>query len=142
MSREINVNDPDSWDDDDKAYLRERPEMVPAEHREALSVPQAFAPSATVENPSVARLRNYVRLNFPDRAGEDPVDVVIDELGGSEVVTEEEGDDYDSWKISELRAEAEKRQMTEAEVPQGDDARKKSAWVGALRDWDGRNPAA
>jgi len=141
MSREIDVNDPDSWDDTDKEYLRERIDTVPMQHRSALSVEMPMAPQAVVEDPSITRLRNYVRINFPERAGEDPVTVVIDELGGDEVeAPEDDGDDYDKWTIAELSAEAKKRQMTEGEVPAGNDAKRKQPWVDSLRRWDAAHP--
>jgi hypothetical protein len=136
MSREIDVNDPGSWDEDDKEYLRNRPEMVPTEHREHLRIPETMAPPAALgESAAMARLRAYVEKEYPDRAGEDPVEVVIDLLGG-ETVDDDEGDDYDNWKVAELAAEAQKRQMTDAELPSGADRQRKQPWIDALRKWD------
>lgn len=132
MSREIDVNDPDSWDDSDREYLRERIDTVPAQHRAVLMEDQTppVPPAAVAEHPGIARLSEFVRMNFPERAGEDPVSVVIDELGGEEV-EEDEGDDYDTWKLAELQSEANKRGLTVQA-----DGNKKAPWIDALRQHD------
>lgn len=119
MSRQINLNDPDSWDEDDKTYLRDRIDMVPAEHRGKLVDPAApLAPAQEAESLEVARLRDFLMENYPDdmtaAEGESPVGVAIrllsseDELVPSEAPDEAE-DDYDDWKVAELRAEYDKR---------------------------------
>jgi hypothetical protein len=141
MSRQIDVNDPSSWDDDDRAYLAQRMDTVPAEHRADLEKSK-YAPSAKVavvegSNPQMMKLTDFVRRNYPDRSNEDPVDVVISELGGG--AEEDEEDDYDQWKVSELEAEARKRNMTEDEMPKGNDARQRQPWIDALRRWDAQH---
>ena len=137
MSREIDVKDPSSWDDDDRTYLAERIDTVPVEHRADLMKTQQMtepvAPPAVAEHPGITRLQNYVRINFPERSTEDPVQVVIDELGGDEIESapDDEGDDYDEWKVAELEAEAIKRGLTVQR-----DGNKKAPFINALRDYD------
>lgn len=86
-------------------------------------------------------LVDHIRRNHPERAGEDPITVAIDLMGGE---TAEEAalveDDYDQWKVSELKAEAEKREPP-ATIADGANAREKQPWVDALRRWDTENPS-
>lgn len=122
MSRQINLNDPDSWDEDDKTYLRDRIDMVPAEHREHLVVPAApMAPAPEAESSEVARLRDFLMENYPDdmtaAEGESPVGVAIrllspEEDSGAAPEDADETDDYDDWKVAELRAEYDKRGLS------------------------------
>lgn len=135
MSREVDIRDPESWTDDDREWLAQRVDTVPAEHRHLLSPPTAAVGVVPGVNPQMEKLTRFVADNFPERAGEDPVDVVISELGGDvEEPVEEETDDYDQWKLDELRAEAAKRPGVAN--PTGADAGRKQSWIDALRAWD------
>ncbi len=143
MAREVDFKNPESWNDEDLDYLRERVDRVPAEHRHLLDVKPDVAPSSEAMHPAMARLDQFVRENWPERAGEDPVDVVIDLLTESYEVedddnTDQPSDKYDSMKISELRAEAMRR-VPEAQLYEGDNANAKQPWIDALRRWDREN---
>lgn len=132
LSREIDVNKPDSWDDDDKAYLRDRVDMVPAEHRQYLDMPRVIAPEATAQSPDVVKLTTWLRDNYPEEmgSGEPAVDVAIRLLSddGSEDVLPD--DDYDNWKVPELRNEAANRGID------GASSMTKQQAIDALRKWD------
>lgn len=137
MSREVNINDPDSWDDNDRAWLAQRVDMVPADLRHLLTPPTSAVGVVAGINPQMEKLVRFVRENFPERAGEDPVDVVISELGGDvDEEPEESGDDYDQWRVNELEGEAKKRQIDPATFPTGNAARTKQPWIDLLRGWD------
>ena len=134
MSRQIDVNDPASWDEDDKTYLRERVDIVPAEHREHLRVPDPVPLAVqTGEAPEVTRLAMFIRENFPERAGENPVDVAIELITETFDVSEpeDEGDNYEQWTVAELSTEFVSRNL--ADPPTGNDAKKKAPWIDRLR---------
>lgn len=138
MSRDVNVNDPDSWDDQDKLYLSQRLDLVPEEHRDTLVTKQRPVLVTPGINPQMEKLTQFVRDTYPDRGAEDPVDVVISELGGDPNPEDDAGDDYDKWTVGELSKEAKVRDGLVA--PTGDNAKKKQPWIDALRDWDRQHP--
>jgi hypothetical protein len=142
MSREIDFNNPESWSDADRAYLADRVESVPVEHRHLVMPEQpTMAPMATAEDPRMVRLTDFVRRNYPDRAGEDPITVVMDLLGDSGTGADDadETDDYDEWTVADLTKEANNRDGLTA--PTGADARRKQPWIDALRAWDAEHPS-
>lgn len=135
MSRDIDYQDPESWTEADKVYLSQRMDKVPEEHRGLLTPagsPRLVTPDV---NPQMVKLTQFVRDNYPDRGEEDPVDVVISELGGDP--TSADADDYDKWTVGELKTEAETREGLVA--PTGD-IKKKAPWIAALREWDAQHP--
>jgi hypothetical protein len=110
MSREINVKDPDSWNDDDLEYLRQRPHLVGEEHRDRLNPVVTLPPASEAESTEIARLRAFLETAFPEEIGVDgetPVGCAIRLL--SEDVPDE-NDEYDSMKVAELRDEVRSRQ--------------------------------
>lgn len=120
MARDVNYNDPDSWDDDDRVWLRDRLERVPEEHRHLLVDKPVFAPSATAESPEMERLRLFLEREYPDEMaaeGQTPVGLVIELLGAD--TAEDSGDDpgYENWKSAELMAEIDKRRNNGREIP-------------------------
>jgi hypothetical protein len=138
LSREIDVNKPDSWSDDDKAYLRDRVDTVPVEHRQYLDIPRAVAPEPTALSPDVVKLTTWLRDNYPEEmgSGEPAVDVAIRLLSDSDEQPPEPDDDYDNWKVNELRAEAANRQID------GASSMTKQQAIDGLRKWDAEHPQA
>jgi hypothetical protein len=142
MSRQIDFNDPSSWDDDDKAYLRDRVELVPVEHREHLIDRPPIAPASAAESPDIDRLRAFLVSNFPEEmsaAGAEPVGVAIQLLTEEYETTspdeESDADDtYDSWKVPELKDEVTKRQNAGEDITPASD--KKADLIAALRASD------
>lgn len=144
MSREIDYNDPDSWTDDDRAYLAERVESVPEQYRHLVLPEQPpFAPQAVGQDPRMLRMIEFIQRNHPERAGEDPIAVAIDLMGG-ETADDESDDDmtdnYDQWKVKELSDEADRREP-KVTLPEGANPREKAPWIAALREWDRTYPA-
>jgi hypothetical protein len=145
MARDVNFNDPSSWDDDDKVWLSQRIDRVPAEHRHLLKDPApAFAPEAVGESPELARLRSFLEDNFPEdwAEGETPVGLAIrlltENTEAEETVDEltPEAPDYDKWKAAELVAEIETRRANGRNIP-GDKLTKAEA-AAALRADDAK----
>lgn len=144
MSRQIDYNDPSSWDEDDKTYLRDRLDLVPVEHRSELNVQTPLAPAAAAESPDIDRLRAFLVANFPEEmsaAGAEPVGVAMKLLSDEyETTTSDESDDeepddtYDSWKVAELNNEIDARRTNgETITPTSD---KKADLIAALRASD------
>lgn len=76
---------------------------------------------------------------FPDAApdsGPDPSTVTMQQAAGLGGTPD---DDYETWSVAELAKEGKVRKGLVA--PTGDDAKRKTPWIDALRDWDQRNPA-
>jgi hypothetical protein len=48
-------------------------------------------------------------------------------------------DDYQTWTVAELAKEGKARKGLV--MPTGEDTKRKTPWIDALRDWDRRNPA-
>lgn len=121
MARDVNVNDPKSWDDEDKTWLQNRLERVPEQYRHLLADPSPFAPSATAESPEMERLRLFLEANFPDdmaAEGETPVGLTIRLLEDYAGVDEESNDPgYEKWPATELTAEIAKRREAGREIP-------------------------
>lgn len=125
MARNVNVNDPKSWDDDDKLWLKDRLERVPEQYRHLLADPAPFAPSLHAESPEMERLRLFLEANFPDdmaAEGETPVGLTIRLLEDYAGVDEDaESDDkdpgYEKWPATELTAEIAKRREAGREIP-------------------------
>jgi hypothetical protein len=146
LSREVNFNDPDSWTDEDREYLRQRVDLVPEQHRASLITP-VLPPAQAAESTEIARLRAFLERNYPDEMnveGDTPVGVAIRLLSDDdEVVEEETGDDYDSWNVAELRAEVASRRTANADagLPGDESKLKKADAIAALRDYDGKYPA-
>lgn len=118
MSRQINLNDPDSWSDEDRVYLRDRVDTVPAEHRPLLVESVPASPVQTFDDVtgaalSISALTAFVQKWYPDEPGA-PVEVVMRLLTDRDGLVDEEADDYDEWKAAELKGEMEKRGI---EVP-------------------------
>lgn len=144
MTRQIDINDPTSWDDEDKTYLRDRIERVPAEHRAALNVQPTVPPAATAESTEIDRLRAFLVTNFPDEIGaadDTPVGVAMRLL--SEAFETEDVDTnastpidtYDSWKVAELQTEVDKRRNDGADLNPA--SNRKDDLIAALRANDG-----
>lgn len=138
MSRQINVNDPDSWDDDDRDYLRDRVEIVPAEHRHHLALTELPTPVMSVadlagEQAANAALEGFIKKWYPEEPGS-PVEVAMRKLTELDDLTEEPeepDDDYPSWTAQELKAEITKRQ--ENGRMSGFSGRTKADAIAALR---------
>jgi hypothetical protein len=76
---------------------------------------------------------------YPDLApetGPDPSTVTLAQAAG---VGGTPDDDYQTWSVAELAKEGKNRQGLVA--PTGDDAKKKTPWIDALRYWDQQHPA-
>ena len=125
MAREVDLNKPESWDNDDKAWLRDRIDRVPEQHRKHLDVTEPmFAPALHAEASEMTRLRGFLELNFPEELnaeGETPVGLAIKLLSDYAGVEDgESGDDdpgYEKWKATELVAEIEKRRENGRDIP-------------------------
>ena len=139
MSRQIDVNSPESWDDDDRAYLMERLETVPEEHRALLAgdLP-AVAPLAEAPQNAEFRLAEFLRKHYPSEVNdaESPTDTAIRLLAADPEVSDPDADDYESWKVDELRTEAGSR-TPPVDVPSG---ARKPELIAALRKWDSEHP--
>lgn len=116
MSRQINVNDPSSWDDDDRDYLRDRVEIVPVEHRGELALTELPTPVMSTadlagEQAANAALSEFIKKWYPEEPGS-PVEVAMRKLTELDNLVEDEeaGDDYDQWTAAELKAEIAERQ--------------------------------
>jgi predicted metal-dependent hydrolase len=140
MSRDVDFNDPSSWNDEDKEWLRQRIDRVPAQHREHLDVNPVSAPANEAENVELDRLRAFLMANFPDEmatSDQSPVGVAIrlltdDYEGVTETTDDASVDDtYDSWKVNELRDEVTTRNNSGAAITPASD--KKADLVSALR---------
>lgn len=73
MSRVVNVNDPESWSADDIAYLRERVDQVPEQHRHLLviDVPRSSVRSVgdILSRPGTSRLLRHSLIARATRSG-------------------------------------------------------------------------
>lgn len=144
MSRDVDFNDPSSWDDEDKEWLRQRIDRVPAEHRSELDVRPLAAPAVEAESVETDRLRAFLMANFPDEMAatdDTPVGVAIrllteDYEGVSDTTTgdADSTDTYDSWKVNELRGEVDARNNNGAGLTPASD--KKADLIAALRSHD------
>jgi hypothetical protein len=142
--RDVNFNDPSSWDEDDKVWLRQRIDRVPPEHREHLEVRPVASPANEAESVELDRLRAFLMANFPDEmagalATDTPVGVAIrllsDEYETTEADDESAVDDtYDSWKVAELQEEINKRNEGGASLSPA--SNRKDDLVSALRGDD------
>jgi hypothetical protein len=124
MAREVNYNDPDSWNEDDKTWLKDRIDRVPPEHRSLLVNPVVFAPSATAESTEMERLRLFLERQFPEdmaAEGETAVGLAIrlltDYAGVDEDSEELEDPGYEKWKAAEISAEIERRREAGHTIP-------------------------
>jgi len=150
VSRQINVNDPDSWSDEDRLYLRDRLESVPPQHRHVLATPTA-SPPGEAETVEIARLRVFLENNYPEDMaamdqGDTPVGVAIrllttDDTTDPDTLTSA-GDDYDTWNVADLRVEADsrRRENPEANIPADVSKTKKADVIAILRDYDAKYP--
>lgn len=146
MARNVDFNKPETWDDDDRRWLRDRIDRVPAEHRHVLredAPPVQFAPQPTGESPEMARLRAFLEHNFAEdwAEGDTPVGLAIrmlTENTDAEEPTPEDvapaSPDYSRWKAAELVSEIEKRRGDGRDIP-GDKFTKAEA-ADALRKDD------
>jgi len=78
------------------------------------------------------------RDRFSKKAGAVDADddsKIVDAVGTEAGEDDEPADDYDSWKVAELREEAGKRDPV-VDV----EGLKKDEIIAALRDWDAANP--
>lgn len=142
MSREVNVNDPASWSDEDKAYLADRVESVPPENRRYLDLDvPAVSPMAEAPPSEVAHLAAWLADNYPNEVSdtESPVDTAIRLLSRTDGVAEstDHDDEYDNWKLSELRTEAGNRSGM-SDVSKANRAQT----IAELRKWDAEHPDA
>jgi hypothetical protein len=128
MAREVDYNDPASWDDEDKIWLRDRIERVPAEHRHHLVENPPTAPSFEAVSPEMERLRLFLETHYAEDMaveGQTPVGLAIQLLSDAAGVDPdaiEDGDDedntsYDKWKAAELTEEIGKRRQAGREIP-------------------------
>jgi hypothetical protein len=143
MSRQIDMSKPDSWSDDDKAYLAERGQLP--EGIETNTAP-VFPPAAEAVSTEVQQLKTFLEDQYPEEMGvegETPVAAAMRILGNLKgydpnlPASTEPDDDYDTWKVKELRAEAGDR------AGYAGDANKdtREELIANLRAWDASNPA-
>jgi hypothetical protein len=120
MARDVDYKNPDSWDDDDKLWLRDRIERVPVEHRHLLVDGPTFPPAATAESPEMERLRLFLEREYPDEMaaeGQTPVGLVIELLGADDSSDDPGDPGYENWKSAELMAEIQKRRDNGRDIP-------------------------
>jgi len=110
MSRNVDLANPDTWEDEDLDYIRERIDQVPVEYRDRVQVEPALAPQPEAQHPELVKLDNWLRNNYPEdmMPGKSPVDVAI-ELLSEDVPETSAEEDYDNWKVAELQTEAQRR---------------------------------
>lgn len=139
MARDVDYNDPQSWDDDDKTWLRDRIERVPAEHRHHLIDNPPVAPANEAISPELDRLRIFLEKHYPEEMsaeGQTPIGLAItllaDQAGVNLDEVEDDGDDrdYDRWKAAELTEEIGKRRQAGRDIPK---VSNKTEAVAALR---------
>lgn len=137
MSRQVNLNDPDSWTDDDREYLRERGYDHPSLKVDAAPV---FAPAAEAQSTEVQRLKDFLETHFPKELGvegETPVATAIRLLGNAEGYEDDApADEYPEWKVKELREEASTRSGFSGDP----EKMNKPQLIEALRAWDAEHP--
>lgn len=139
MSRQIDMTKPESWTDEDRAYLESRGVQHPELNRPVAG----FAPAVEALPDEVQRLKDFLEKHFPAELGgeaETPVSAAIRLLETADGYQDTEqgddsGDDYDSWKLSELRTEAETREGLADQSKA-----KKPEVIAALRQWDAEHP--
>jgi hypothetical protein len=143
MSRQIDMSKPDTWSDDDKAYLATRGQL-PAKYADD-PAPAVFPPAQEATSAEVQQLKDFLEAQFPEELGvegETPVATAMRLLGNFKGYDPnapvEEADDYDTWKVKELRAEAAERTGYTGDAAK--DSREDL--ITNLRAWDAANPPA
>lgn len=137
MAREIDMSDPDSWDDDDVLYLAQRAElplsyMEEGEQRKLLShdtllvEDRANTGDANTDNLTIEQLEDLLEKRRAEAEAVHPPDLFTPEgLAGAQD-DDEDGEleplepPYDQYKKAQLSAELERRNE-EREIEEGDE---------------------